>query len=102
MWDDVFCMATSSSSAQARFDAYVERLGDVLGHADRRAPLRAYPTGLLLDGERKSVEPMAARIDLVAERARLSPPPRALASLRAAELPEDFRPRGAAAAGRAP
>src|SRR3954463_14131959 len=46
-----------------RFDDYVERLGDALGHADRRAPLRAYCTGLLLPGERKSVEPMAARLD---------------------------------------
>src|SRR3954463_8137420 len=46
-----------------RFDDYVERLGDALGHADRRAPLRAYCTGLLLPGERKSVEPMAARVD---------------------------------------
>jgi SRSO17 transposase len=48
---------------EERFDDYVERLGDVLGHADRRAPLRAYATGLLLPGERKSVEPMAARLD---------------------------------------
>jgi SRSO17 transposase len=48
---------------EERFDDYVERLGDVLGHADRHAPLRAYCTGLLLPGERKSVEPMAARVD---------------------------------------
>ena len=48
---------------EERFGNYVERLGDVLGHADRRAPLRAYCTGLLLPGERKSVEPMAARVD---------------------------------------
>jgi SRSO17 transposase len=48
---------------EERFGDYVERLGDVLGHADRRAPLRAYCTGLLLPGERKSVEPMAARLD---------------------------------------
>src|SRR5919205_1255779 len=48
---------------EERFDDYVERLGDVLGHADRRRPLRAYCTGLLLPGERKSVEPMAARVD---------------------------------------
>jgi SRSO17 transposase len=48
---------------EERFDDYVERLGDVLGHADRRAPLRACTTGLLLPGERKSVEPMAARVD---------------------------------------
>src|SRR3954447_2152120 len=48
---------------EERFDDYVERLGDGLGHADRRGPLRAYCTGLLLPGERKSVEPMAARLD---------------------------------------
>src|SRR4051812_1326529 len=48
---------------EERFDDYVERLGDTLGHADRRGPLRAYTTGLLLPGERKSVEPMAARVD---------------------------------------
>src|SRR3954454_5534983 len=48
---------------EERFGDYVERLGDVLGHADRRAPLRAYPTGLLLPGQRKRVEPMAARVD---------------------------------------
>src|SRR5215212_1213328 len=48
---------------EERFGDYVERLGDVLGHADRRAPLRAYATGLLLPGERKSLEPMAARVE---------------------------------------
>src|SRR5438132_13135891 len=32
-----------------------------LGHADRISPLRDYCTGLILPGERKSVEPMAAR-----------------------------------------
>jgi SRSO17 transposase len=48
---------------QARFDAFVERLAEVVGHADRVWPLRAYLTGLLLGGKRKSVEPMAAKID---------------------------------------
>src|SRR3982751_1009669 len=48
---------------EERFDDYVERLGETIGHADRRGPLRAYTTGLLLPGERKSVEPMAARVD---------------------------------------
>src|ERR671932_216688 len=48
---------------EERFDDYVGRLGDVLGHADRRAPLRAHTTGLLLPGERESVEPMAAKVD---------------------------------------
>jgi len=46
-----------------RFDRYVEGLVEAVGHADRRAPLEAYLTGLVLPGERKSVEPMAARID---------------------------------------
>jgi SRSO17 transposase len=36
-------------------------LRSVLGHADRIGPLRDYCTGLMLPGERKSVEPMAAR-----------------------------------------
>src|SRR4051794_21433015 len=37
-------MARSAMAGwEERFDDYVERLGDVLGHADRRAPLRAYP-----------------------------------------------------------
>jgi SRSO17 transposase len=49
--------------ARSRFESYVERLAAVVGHADRHEPLRAYLTGLLLTGERKSVEPMAARID---------------------------------------
>jgi SRSO17 transposase len=46
-----------------RFAEYVEALSAVIGHADRGEPLRAYLTGLLLPGERKSVEPMAAKID---------------------------------------
>jgi len=51
------------SSPSSRFDEYVQRLGAVLGHADRQEPLRAYLTGLLLPGDRKSVEPMAAKVD---------------------------------------
>ncbi len=47
--------------SEARFVAYVEALGSVIGHADRTGPLRDYCTGLILPGERKSVEPMAAR-----------------------------------------
>ena len=46
---------------EARFAAYVEALGSVIGHADRVGPLRDYCTGLVLPGERKSVEPMAAK-----------------------------------------
>jgi len=57
-------------SAQARFESYVARLSSALGHADRCDPFRAYLTGLLLSGERKSVEPMAAKIDPLHTRAR--------------------------------
>lgn len=40
----------------------MDGLADAAGHADRSVPLRSYCTGLLLPGERKSVEPMAARL----------------------------------------
>src|SRR5229473_5393993 len=43
-----------------RFSRYVERLAEVIGHADRVGPLRDYCTALMLPCERKSVEPMAA------------------------------------------
>jgi DDE superfamily endonuclease len=49
--------------ARSRSRSYVRKLGEAIGHADRHEPLRAYVTGLLLSGERKSVEPMATRID---------------------------------------
>jgi SRSO17 transposase len=50
-------------SSERRFATYVEHLAQALGHADRVAPLKAYCTGLVLPGERKSVEPMAARLE---------------------------------------
>jgi SRSO17 transposase len=40
----------------------MEGLANAAGHADRHTPLKNYCTGLLLPGERKSVEPMAARL----------------------------------------
>ena len=55
-------MTHGGTASESRFAAYVEALSSALGHADRRAPLKAYCTGLLLPGERKSVEPMAARV----------------------------------------
>jgi SRSO17 transposase len=45
---------------EARFATYISGLCEVIGHADRAAPLRDYCTGLVMPGERKSVEPMAA------------------------------------------
>jgi SRSO17 transposase len=47
---------------EKRLAAYMDWLAQAVGHADREIPLRNYCTGLLLDGERKSVEPMAARL----------------------------------------
>ena len=47
---------------QKRFAAYLEGQGQAAGHADRIEPLKLYCKGLLLPGERKSVEPMAARL----------------------------------------
>src|SRR5215472_14699054 len=47
-------------AAEQRFRAYMERVAQSLGHADRHEPLRGYLTGLVLPGARKSVEPMAA------------------------------------------
>jgi len=47
---------------QQRFAAYLDSLARAAGHADRAVPLESYCTGLLLPGERKSVEPMAARL----------------------------------------
>lgn len=42
--------------------AFVDDLFADIGRVDRRASLRSYVTGLLLDGERKSMEPMARRL----------------------------------------
>jgi len=47
----------------ARFSAYIGRLARALGHADRAGPLHSYCLGMLLPGERKSVEPTAARVE---------------------------------------
>jgi len=45
---------------ETRFDRYVGGLVRVIGHADRAGPLRDYCMGVVMPGERKSVEPMAA------------------------------------------
>jgi SRSO17 transposase len=53
-----------------RFEQYMETLADSLAHEDRRAGLRGYCTGLMLPLPRKSVEPIAARLDPQHVRAR--------------------------------
>src|SRR5215216_3545328 len=50
-------------TGEARFAAYLEAIAAVLGDVRRAASARAYCTGLLLPGERKSIEPMAARME---------------------------------------
>ncbi len=49
--------------ASKRFDRYMNHLSEGLGHVDRHAGLKDYCTGLMLPLARKSVEPMAARVD---------------------------------------
>ena len=54
--------SVAPGAQQKRFAAYLDRLAHAAGHLDRVVPLKSYCTGLLLPGERKSVEPMAARL----------------------------------------
>jgi len=49
--------------SEKRFEKYVEGLASVIGHADRVGPLHDYCAGLVMPGERKSVEPLAAMTD---------------------------------------
>jgi SRSO17 transposase len=45
-----------------RLQQFLEDLTEPLGRSERRHWARVYVHGLLLDGERKSIEPMAARV----------------------------------------
>src|SRR4051812_27435597 len=62
--------AARPGTGEARFAAYLNEITSELGHASRAASARAYCTGLLLPGERKSAEPMAARIEPARVQAR--------------------------------
>jgi SRSO17 transposase len=62
MWGMAEGRAKRPRSGEERLAAYLEGIASVLGHASRAAAARAYCTGLLLPGERKSIEPMAARV----------------------------------------
>ena len=53
---------SAPSEQEQRLAVYMDGLAGVVGHADRQEPLKNYCKGLLLPGERKSVEPMAARL----------------------------------------
>ena len=54
--------SVAPGAQQKRFAAYLDRLAHAAQHLDRAVPLKSYCIGLLLPGERKSVEPMAARL----------------------------------------
>ncbi|MGH7100750.1 MAG: IS701 family transposase [Stellaceae bacterium] len=53
-------MNQQAGDTESQFVDYVEGLASVIGHTDRKRPLRDYCTGLVMPCERKSVEPMAA------------------------------------------
>lgn len=55
-------MNDATRENETRFSTYVEALASVIGHTNRVGPLKDYCIGLILPGERKSVEPMAAVI----------------------------------------
>ena len=50
------------SRQAGRLQSYLDGLTEAAGHADRRVPMENYTKGLMLPIERKSVEPMAARL----------------------------------------
>jgi SRSO17 transposase len=56
-------LRSERSGSAARFAQYVETITSSLGHADRAVPFRSYCAGLLLPGDRKSIEPIAARVE---------------------------------------
>jgi SRSO17 transposase len=49
------------AGAQRRLISFFDRIGSMLGNSSRRSSFANYCLGLLGDGERKSIEPMAAR-----------------------------------------
>ena len=61
-WRRVVDLKSKAGGSASRFAVYVEAICAALGHADRASPFQSYCVGLLLPGDRKSVEPMAARV----------------------------------------
>jgi SRSO17 transposase len=50
-----------NAAAERRMSGYFDRIGRVLGRKGRRESFALYAEGILGDGERKSIEPIAAR-----------------------------------------
>lgn len=57
------------AAAERRLTAYFDRIGEVLGQPERQASFAVYAMGILGEGERKSLEPIAARACADPERA---------------------------------
>jgi len=55
-------LGSKAQGSESRLTVYVETITSVLGHADRVVPFQWYCAGLRLPGDRKSVEPTAARV----------------------------------------
>lgn len=73
-------MTTSRALKQldGELTTFLDRLTAGMGRPERRSAMAQYVTGLLLDGERKSIEPIAARLvdypaEVQAMRQRLQP-----------------------------
>ena len=54
--------AKELAGVETRLDGFLSGLLAGLGRSERRHWAKVYLRGLLLDGERKSIEPMAGRI----------------------------------------
>jgi SRSO17 transposase len=52
----------AAGTLEERFADHAAVVGNALAHADRQEPFSAYCRGLILPGQRKSVEPVAARV----------------------------------------
>jgi SRSO17 transposase len=58
----VFDLEDAAAGQAGRLRRYLSAVTATLGHKDREQPFTDYCSGLLLPGERKSVEPIAAKI----------------------------------------
>ncbi len=62
-WMHTGCMTPQELKAlDRRLSSFLEELLAPMGRSERRHWARTYVEGLLLDGERKSIEPMASRL----------------------------------------
>jgi SRSO17 transposase len=51
-----------SARVESQFEEYCDAIVDALSRTDRHKPAKLYLKGLRLPGERKSAEPVAARV----------------------------------------